>query len=101
MELAKKYQDKKIALFMVTPNCDVFDTLSQIDKCEWTVDESSSLTGLDFSKFLEGIGKSVSVSQNAISAVNDVKPLYNESAWKRYYLQDNMVEMRFSNSIFQ
>ena len=101
MELAKKYQDKKIALFMVTPNCDVFDTLSQIDKCEWTVDESRSLEGLDFSKFLEGIGKSVSVSQNAISAVNDVKPLYNESAWKRYYLQDNMVEMRFSNSIFQ
>lgn len=105
MELAKKYQDKKIALFMVTPNCDVFDTLSQIDKCEWTVDESSSLKDLDFSKFLEGIGKSVSVSQNAISAVNDVKPLYNESAWRQCCYQDNMVEVKFSdsflNSIFQ
>ena len=101
MELAKKYQDKKIALFMVTPNCDVFDTLSQIDKCEWTVDESSSLTGLDFSKFLEGIGKSVSVSQNAISAVNDVKPLYNENAWKQQSYQDDIVEVEFSKTIFQ
>ena len=101
MELAKKYQDKKIALFMVTPNCDVFDTLSQIDKCEWTVDESSSLTGLDFSKFLEGIGKSVSVSQNAISAVNDVKPLYNENAWKQQSYQDDIVEVEFSKSILQ
>ena len=100
MELAQKYQDKKIALFMVTPNCDVFDTLSQIDKCEWTVDESRSLEGLDFSKFLEGIGKSVSVSQNAISAVNDVKPLYNESEWKQSFLLDT-VEVEFSNSFLQ
>lgn len=101
MELAKKYQDKKIALFMVTPNCEVFDTLSQIDKCEWTVDESRSLTGLDFSKFLEGIGKSVSVSQNAISAVNDVKPLYNEKAWKQQPYQNDVVEVNFSKDIFQ
>ena len=101
MKLAKKYQDKKIALFMVTPSCDVFDTLSQIDKCEWTVDESRSLEGLDFSKFLEGIGKSVSVSQNAISAVNDVKPLYNENAWKQQSYQDDKVEVEFSKSIFQ
>lgn len=93
MELANKYQDKKISLFMVTPSCDVFDSLSQIDKCEWTVDESSSLTGLDFSKFLEGIGKSVSVSQNAISAVNDVKPLFNERDWTHY--NSEMVEVKF------
>ena len=84
MDLAKKFQDKKIMLYMVTPKCDVYDTLSQVDKCEWTVDETEGLTGVDFSKLMTGIGKSVSVSQSALSGVSSVQPLFNESNWTAY-----------------
>lgn len=104
MDLAKKYQEKKISLFMVTPECDVFDTLSQIDKCEWTIDESRGLTNVDFSKFLEGIGKSVSVSQNAISAINEAMPLFNENNWNRasggYFGDDGFVGVNLSSGLF-
>lgn len=82
MDLAKKYQDKKIMLFMVTPDCPIFDTLSQIDRCEWTVDESGGLKKLDFSKLMESIGKSVSISQsNGSAASNTPLPLFCESKW--------------------
>lgn len=83
MDLAKKYQDKKIMLFMVTPDCPTFDTLSQIDRCEWTVDESGGLNKLDFSKLMESIGKSVSISQsNGSAASNSPLPLFCESKWR-------------------
>lgn len=82
MDLAKKYQDKKIMLFMVTPDCPTFDSLSQIDKCEWTVDESGGLKTIDFSKLMESIGKSVSISQTSGSAAsNSPMPLFCESKW--------------------
>lgn len=85
MELAQKYQDKKIMLFMVTPDCSSFDTLSQIDKCEWTVDSSTGLKDIDFSKLMQSIGKSVSVSQSVGIGLNEAKPLYNEPNWKERY----------------
>ena len=82
MDLAKKYQDKKIMLFMVTPDCPTFDTLSQIDKCEWTVDGSNGLKQIDFSKLMESIGKSVSISQTSGSAAsNTPMPLFCENKW--------------------
>lgn len=81
MELANKYQDKRIMLFMVTPDCSTFDTLSQIDRCEWTIDSSDGLTGIDFNKLMESIGKSVSVSQSVGIGLNEAKPLYNETNW--------------------
>ena len=85
MDLAKKYQDKKIMLFMVTPDCPTFDTLSQIDKCEWTVDESNGLKQIDFSKLMESIGKSVSISQMGGSAAsNTPMPLFCENKWTSF-----------------
>jgi len=83
MDLAKKYQDKKIALYMITPECDVFDTLSQIDKCEWTIDTSRGLTAIDFTKTLQSIGKSVSVSQTSAAGLNEAKPLFGEDRWTK------------------
>lgn len=83
MNLAMKYQDKKIMLFMVTPDCPSFDQLSQIDKCEWTVDESGGLREIDFSKLMESIGKSVSISQSNGSGKDAPIPLFCESKWDR------------------
>lgn len=93
MDLAKKFQDKKIALYMVTPDCDVFDTLSQIDKCEWTIDTSEGLTNVDFTKLMQGIGKSVSVSQTSAAAKNAAMPLFNESAWRTHGGNEVWIEL--------
>lgn len=83
MDLAKKLQDRRIALFMVTPECDDYDTLSQIDKCEWTIveDGNQGLANIDFSKLMQSIGKSVSVSQTTTGGSIDPKPLFNEDRW--------------------
>lgn len=83
MDLAQKYQERKIALFMVTPPCPVFDTLSQIDKCEWTIDESCGLANIDFAKLMQTIGKSVSISQTSQGGVGTVRPLFNEKSWNK------------------
>lgn len=82
-ELAKKLQEKRIALYLITPDCDVYDFLSQCDKAEWTVTED--FDKLDFTKLLQSIGKSISVSQTAAVSKRDdrPKPLFNESSWKR------------------
>jgi len=83
MDLAQKYQERKIALFMVTPPCPVFDTLSQIDKCEWTIDESRGLENIDFAKLMQTIGKSVSISQTSQGGAGAVCPLFNEKSWNK------------------
>ena len=85
-ELARKIQDRRIALYMVTPQSDMYDTLSQIDKCEWTVvdDASDGLSNVDFGKLMQSIGKSVSVSQTSMSASIAPMPLFNENRWNAY-----------------
>ena len=89
MDLARKYQERKIALFMVTPPCPVFDTLSQIDKCEWTIDESHGLENIDFAKLMQTIGKSVSISQTSQGGVGSARPLFNEKSWSKCRVDGN------------
>lgn len=83
MDLARKLQDRRIALYMVTPQSEAYDTLSQIDKCEWTVvdDASNGLRTVDFGKLMQCVGKSVSVSQTSASSDSGSMPLYNEPGW--------------------
>lgn len=83
MDLAHKLQDKKIALYMVTPECDEYDTLSQVDRCEWNINDCT-MVDIDFSKLLQRIGRSISMSQTqGISKRDDSpKPLFNESNWQ-------------------
>lgn len=83
MNLAMKYQDKKIMLFMVTPDCPSFDQLSQIDRCEWIVDETGGLYGVNFSKLMESIGKSVSMSQTMGAGRDTPSPLFCENNWTK------------------
>lgn len=84
MELAQKFQERRIALYMITPQCDAYDTLSQIDKCEWTIvdDGNTGLRNVDFAKLMQSIGKSVSVSQTTMGKSIDPKPLYHEDQWE-------------------
>ena len=83
LDLATKLQNKKIALYMTTPDCSTYDQLSQTDKCEWTVDESRGLSGVDFTKLMQSIGKSVSMSQtqSIIAEHNNPKPLFGQTTW--------------------
>lgn len=84
MDLARKVQAKGIQLFMVTPPSAAFDELSQIDKCEWTVADECGrgLSSIDFTKLLQAIGKSVSVSQVAAGAETAPRPLFGEADWE-------------------
>jgi len=83
MDLAQKLQNKKIALYMVTPNCDEYDTLSQADRCEWSISNDEGMEDIDFSKLMQRIGRSVSMSQTQGTSKRDdsPKPLFNESTW--------------------
>ncbi len=85
-QLALKIQDRKIALYLITPASNMFDLLSQVDRCEWTmVDDGDGrgLAGTDFNKLLGGIGKSVSVSSmQSIDKPIVPAPLYNEPNWR-------------------
>lgn len=85
LDLAKKLQDKRIALFMVTPDCPTYDALSQTDRCEWIVDNSENLENVDFSKLMQTIGKSVSVSQTSSAASNKPMPLFGQEHWSIGY----------------
>lgn len=84
LDLAQKLQDKRIALYMTTPDCPVYDKLSQADKCEWNVDSSNGLGGVNFMKLMQSIGKSISVSQTSASGEkrDRPRPLFNESKWR-------------------
>ena len=82
-ELTRKLQERRIALYMITPQSDMFDTISALDKCEWTVvnGDSDGLSHVDFGKLMQRIGRSVSVSQTSTDASVDPRPLFNENRW--------------------
>ena len=85
-----KAMDKRIKLFIVAPESDVFYRLSAADRCEYTDLESmqDGLQSVDFSRMLEAIGKSVSVSQSYEGGSNEPKP---------HFGQDTMTETHRSS----
>ena len=82
-DLAMKIQGRRIALYMIAPQSDGYDMLSQIDRCEWTIVDGAAkgLSSIDFGKLMQNIGKSVSVSQSTQVGNNSPKPLFNEDSW--------------------
>lgn len=85
LDLAQKLQDRRIALYMTTPDCPVYDKLSQADRCEWNVDSSHGLHDVNFNKLMQSIGKSISVSQTSQAGGtrrDRPRPLFNESKWR-------------------
>ena len=88
MALVQKLLDRRILLYMVTPQSIGFDTLAQVDKCEWTIIQNrdgSGLGNVDFSKLLQAIGKSISTSQTVAGSDRIVpKPLFGQETWTAY-----------------
>ena len=82
-KLIEKAQDKRIKLFIIAPESEAFYKLSELDRCEYT-DIESDMDGLrtvDFSKLLQTIGKSVSVSQTYDGGSTNPMPLFDQPKW--------------------
>lgn len=84
-KLINKLMEKRIKLFIVAPAAEEYYYLAQADRSEYN-DSVPHLDltpqSIDFSKMLETIGKSVSVSQFQSGGSNDPKPLYGQDRWR-------------------
>lgn len=79
--LSRKIQDKRIALYLITPKSEAFEDLSQIEKCEWMFLDVCALATYDFGKMLQRIGSSISALKLGPSATIGVQPLFHEETW--------------------
>lgn len=79
--LMQKIMDLRVMLFVVGPECPVYEELAEVDKSEYEV--IAGLSSINFSDLLAGIGKSVSVSQTSqqSSEPSVQRELYGQSAW--------------------
>jgi len=70
-----------VMLFVVGPECPVYEELAEVDKSEYEV--IAGLSSINFSDLLAGIGKSVSVSQTSqqSSEPSVQRELYDQSSW--------------------
>lgn len=77
-----KTMEKRIKLFIVAPESEVFYRLAAADRCEYTDVESTQdgLQSVDFSRMLAAIGKSVSVSQSYDGGSNTPVPHFGQEA---------------------
>ena len=80
-DLMRKTMDLRVLLFIVGPECPVYEELSEVDKSEYEVVDG--LSSINFSNLLAGIGKSVSVSQTSQQSSEPTvqRELYDQSSW--------------------
>ena len=82
--MISKIQDRRIMLFIVAPESDAYDELSQANLCEYKVIDSSNdgFSRVDFSKIMEFIGRSVSVAE-VTASISDTsyRALYGQDKW--------------------
>ncbi len=84
-DLIRKIQDLRVMLYLVTPESEVFTRLSEVDKCEHIVVDTSGdgLKGVDFGEVLGFIGKSVSASTlQAPEPAAPTRALYGQATWR-------------------
>lgn len=81
--MIRKAQDKRIKLFVIAPESEAFFELSALDRCEYTdlQDTQDGLRGVDFSKLLQTIGRSVSVSQHYANGEETPSPCFEQDKW--------------------
>lgn len=81
--LIDKLQDKHIKLFIIAPESASFYRVSSADRCEYMALDATKdgLRSVDFSRMLQAIGKSVSVSQSYEGATSEPKPLFTQLDW--------------------
>lgn len=82
-KIIEKIHGKKVMLFLVTPESEAFEALSGVDRCEWhVVGGSDGLASVDFSKLLQSMAKSVSVSQEqTASPPGEMRALFGQNRW--------------------
>ncbi len=83
-DMINKIQDRRIMLFIVAPESDAYDELSQANLCEYKVIDSSNdgFRKVDFSKIMEFIGRSVSVAEVTASiSDSSYRALYSQDKW--------------------
>jgi hypothetical protein len=83
-KLIQKIQSLKVLLFMVGPESETFNQLSQVNKSEYEVVDGTGdgLCRVDFRNLLSAIGKSVSVS--TLQSVRDEtvdRGLFGQASW--------------------
>jgi hypothetical protein len=78
--LMQKIMDLRVMLFIVGPECSVYEELAEVNKSEYEVIDD--LLSIDFSHLLAGIGKSVSVSQTSQQSTEPKirRELYSQSS---------------------
>ncbi|MDR1817975.1 MAG: VWA domain-containing protein [Puniceicoccales bacterium] len=83
-ELVNKIHAKRVKLFIVAPESEIFYRLAMADGCEYEVvpDSGNGLAGLDFSKLMESVGKSVSASQSVLPGDDAPLPLFGQERWR-------------------
>ena len=81
--MIQKAQNKRIKLFIIAPESGAFFELSALDRCEYTdlQNTQDGMRSVDFSKLLQTIGKSVSVSQNYSGGEEEPSPCFEQDEW--------------------
>lgn len=82
-DIISKIMKKRVKLFIIAPESPALYKLSMVDRCEYS-DISESDDGLrtvDFSKMLQTIGRSVSVSQSYEGGTTTPMPTYDQLEW--------------------
>lgn len=83
--LIAKIMAKRIKLFIAAPESEALYKLSCADRCEYMdyAGANAGLENVDFSKLLQTIGKSVSVTQSYEGAKTEADPTYNQQNWMK------------------
>jgi len=80
-DLQQKLREKRIVLYLITPQSDAFDMLSQTEKSEWMILSSKDLATPDFGEMFQRIRNSIYSLKPAPPAMQGVRPLFNEDLW--------------------
>jgi len=83
-ELIEKIHNKRVKLFIVAPESDMFYQLAMADGCEYEVvrETGNGLGDLDFANLMESVGKSVSASQSVMPGDDKPLPLFGQNKWR-------------------
>lgn len=83
-ELIDKMMEQGILLFMVTPECETFETLSQVDKSIWDpFTDSDSFQNIPFRELLLDMAKSITKSKLQVVPENipDRRARFGQDNW--------------------
>ena len=89
--LIQKIQTRRIQLFLVAPESKGYESLSEVDKCEWEeVDGGDGLAGFDFKQLLADMGKSISVPTLQSTREKDwPRALFGQDRWSATHSADD------------